>query len=81
MRGRKPKHSRADKHEIRRYREAGVSIKRLAAMFEVAETTICAYLRELSAVMGPEQLPEDKKHLARKHLFKRDKTTPSISGT
>ena len=80
-RGRKPKHSRADKHEMRRYREAGVSLKRLAAMYEVSQTTICAYLRELGAVLGPEELPKEKKHLARRYLFNRAKTTPSVSGT
>lgn len=80
-RGKPPKHSRADKHEMRRYREAGVSIKRLAAMYEVTETTVHAYLREIRALLGPERLPDDKKHLARQHLFISTKTTSSESHT
>lgn len=73
-RGRKPKHTIAEKHEIRRYREAGVSVRRLAGMWDVTETTIHAYLREMRAQLGPEKLPDDKKHLARLHLFISSKT-------
>jgi len=68
-RGRPLKVSQADRHEIRRYREAGVAINRLAQMWNVTDTTIYQILRELRAQLGPEQLPDDKKHLARKQLF------------
>ena len=67
--GPKEKVSRADKHELRRYREAGVSIARLANMYGISTGTVYEILRELRALLGPEQLPEDKRNLARKHLF------------
>lgn len=40
VRGRPCKLSQADKHELRRYREAGVSIARLASMWHLAPTTV-----------------------------------------
>lgn len=80
-RGRPQKVSRADQHEMRRYREAGVPIKDLAKMWNIAETTVCAILRGLRKQLGPEKLPEHKKHLARYQLFTCEKNTPSISST
>jgi Helix-turn-helix domain of resolvase len=68
-RGRPCKLSMAEKHELRRYREAGVSIARLAAMWKLAPTTVHKILAEMRARLGPEELPADKKHLARRHLF------------
>ena len=70
MRGRPNKLSPADKHELRRYREAGVSIARLAAMWQLSTTRVYEILAELRAKLGPEQLPEHKRTLARKHLFR-----------
>lgn len=61
--------SEADKHEVRRYREAGVSIANLASMWHVSTTRIYEILAEQRAKFGPEQLPKHKKHLARRHLF------------
>jgi len=57
----------AEQHEIRRYREAGVSIARLANMWSVSPQTIYRVLAEQRAKFGLEQLPN--KHLARAHLF------------
>ena len=68
-RGRPCKLSQTEKHELRRYREAGVSIARLASMWHLAPTTVHKILAELRERLGPEQLPADKKHLARRHLF------------
>jgi predicted transcriptional regulator len=68
-RGRKEKLPTPEKHEMRRYREAGVSLTRLAGMYGVSRTTICKALRELAQKMGPEKLPPEKKHLARRHIF------------
>lgn len=70
VRGRPCKLSQADKHELRRYREAGVSIARLASMWHLAPTTVHKILAELRTRLGPEELPADKKHLARRHLFR-----------
>lgn len=80
-RGRPQKVCQADKHEMRRYREAGVPIKDLAKMWNIAETTVCAILRGLRKQLGPEKLPEHKKHLARHQLFTCEKTTSSESHT
>jgi hypothetical protein len=69
MRGRPPRLKDADKHELRRYREAGVSIARLAAMWSMSTTTVYQILAEQRAKFGPEKLPDNKRHLARRHLF------------
>jgi len=66
-RGRPRKLSPAEQHEIRRYREAGVSIERLANMWSISKQTIYRVLAEQRAKLGLEQLPN--KHLARAHLF------------
>jgi len=58
----------AEQHEIRRYREAGVSIARLAKMWNVSSPTIYRILAEQRTKFGLEQLPN--KHLARAHLFR-----------
>lgn len=71
--GRPSKLSPGDKHEVRRYREAGVSIARLASMWQVSTTRIYEILAEQRAMFGPEQLPKDKRHLVRKHLFTSEK--------
>jgi hypothetical protein len=74
-RGRPLKVSIADQHEMRRYREAGVPIKTLAGMWNIAETTVCAILRKLRKQLGPEKLPDTKKHLARIPISTCEKTT------
>lgn len=79
-RGRPSKLSAADKHEVRRYREAGVSIARLASMWQVSTTRIYEILAEQRVMFGPEQLPKDKRHLVRKHLFTSDKANSTIGG-
>lgn len=68
-RGRPPRLSDADKHELRRYREAGVSIARLASMWHISTTRVYEILAEQRAKFGPEQLPEGKRQLARRHLY------------
>ena len=78
-RGRPLKVSHADQHEMRRYREAGVAIKDLAKMWNIAETTVCAILRKLRKQLGPEKLPDHKKHLARQYLFTCEKATSTES--
>lgn len=78
-RGRPLKVDQANQHEMRRYREAGVAIKDLAKMWNIAETTVCQILRRLRAQLGPEKLPEHKKHLARQYLFTCEKTTSTES--
>ena len=81
IRGRPLKVSLQDQHEMRRYREAGVAIKDLAKMWNIAETTVCQILRRLRQQLGPEKLPDHKKHLARQHLFTCEKTTSDLSHT
>jgi hypothetical protein len=66
---------------MRRYREAGVAIKDLAKMWNIAETTVCAILRRLRQQFGPEHLPEHKKHLARVPSRTCEKTTSNLSGS
>lgn len=78
-RGRPGKFSDADKHEVRRYREAGVSIARLAGMWQVSTKTIYQILAEMRERLGPEQLPQDKRHLVRRHLFTSQKSQTSES--
>lgn len=78
--GRPSKLSDADKHEVRRYREAGVSIQRLAAMWQVSMTRVYEILAEQRVKFGPEQLPKDKRHLVRRHLFTSDKNNSTIGG-
>ena len=68
-RGRPSRLSAADKHEVRRYREAGVSIEHLAGMFRISKTRVYEILREQRERFGPERFPEEKKHLIRRHLF------------
>ncbi len=68
--GRPPKLSEADKHELRRYREAGVSISRLAGMWQLGTRRVLQILAEQRAKFGPEQLPEDKRHLGRLRSFR-----------
>lgn len=77
--GRPSKLSPADKHEVRRYREAGVSIARLASMWQVSTTRIYEILAEQRAMLGPEQLPKDKRHLVRRHLFTSQKDDSTIT--
>lgn len=69
-RGRPAKLSEANQHELRRYREAGTSIARLAAMWGISTTTVNKILAAQCLKFGPEQLPENKRHLARRHLFR-----------
>jgi Helix-turn-helix domain of resolvase len=76
-RGRKPRLSQAEQHELRRYREAGVSITRLASMWHVTPCTVHKILAAQRLLFGPEQLPENKKHLARFHLFTSSKLRES----
>lgn len=78
-RGRPCKLSMAEKHELRRYREAGVSIARLASMWKLAPTTVHKILAEMRARLGPEELPAGKKHLARRHLFISSKSEQTSS--
>jgi hypothetical protein len=68
-RGRPCKLSVAEQHELRRYREAGVSIARLASMWRISTTTVHQILAEQRAKFGPEQLPEGRRQYARWHLF------------
>jgi hypothetical protein len=76
-RGRPAKLSEADQHELRRYREAGVSIARLAGMWHISTTTVNKILAAQRVKFGPEQLPEDKRHLARQHLFRSANSEPT----
>lgn len=76
-RGRPPKVCLADRHELRRYREAGVPVKDLAKMWNITPTTVFQILRDLRKQLGPEKLPESKKHLARQYLFISEKDQPS----
>lgn len=76
-RGRPNKLSPGDGHELRRYREAGVSIQRLASMFNISMATVYNILAEQREKFGPEQLPYDKRHLARRHLFTSRKSDDS----
>jgi hypothetical protein len=69
--GRPSRLSEADKHEVRRYRESGVSIARLAAMWSVSTTRVYEILAEQRAKFGPEQLPKERQRLARRHLFQK----------
>jgi len=69
-RGRPSSLSLADKHELRRYRESGASIARLAGMWGLSTKRVYEILAEMRERLGPEQLPPEKRRLARLHLFK-----------
>lgn len=80
-RGRPPSLSEADKHELRRYREAGVSIERLAGMWRLGRRRVLQILAEQREKFGLEQLPEDKRHLVRAKSFtSRQNSQPETSG-
>lgn len=68
-RGKAPYISDANKHEIRRYREAGASIERLALMWKVGKRRILQILAEQRLKFGPEQLPPERRHLVRRRNF------------
>lgn len=76
-RGRPPTLSDAEKHELRRYREAGVSILRLASMFQLGKRRVLQILAEQRERFGPEVLPRDKRHLVRFGSFTSSETEPS----
>lgn len=65
MRGRPPRLTVADMHELRRYREAGVSIERLATMFKVSKRRVFEILAALRVIHGPEEMPAHKRQLVR----------------
>lgn len=69
-RGRPPRLSLADKHELRRYREAGVAISHLAGMWKISTTRVYEILAEMRARLGEEHLPANKQYLQRRHLFR-----------
>lgn len=64
-RGRPSRLSAADKHEVRRYREAGVSIAHLASMWRISTTRVYEILREQREKFGPERIPDRMRHLVR----------------
>lgn len=66
-RGRPPRLTQAEEHEVRRYREAGVSIERLAAMWHISRETVYKILARQRARFGLEQLPNGRR--ARAHLY------------
>jgi chromosome segregation and condensation protein ScpB len=76
-RGRPSKLNDAEKHEMRRYREAGVSIANLAGMWKMSTTRVYKILAEQRAKFGPEKLPDHKRHLARRHLFTSTNSRPT----
>lgn len=78
-RGRPPKLTAAEQHELRRYREAGVSIARLASMWHVSTTTVHQILADQREKFGPEQLPAHKRQYARWHLFSSGKHDGEVS--
>lgn len=80
QRGRPPKLTTAEMHELRRYREAGVSIARLASMWHISTTTVNKILSALQVLLGPEKLPEDKRHLARTHLRRSGNSQQASTG-
>lgn len=80
-RGRPSKLTPAEEHELRRYREAGVSIARLGAMWHVSTTTVHKILADQREKFGPEQLPEGRRQYARWHLFSSAKDRPSSKNT
>jgi len=68
-RGRPPRLSAADKHEVRRYREAGIAIATIASMWKISTTRVYEILREQRERFGPEKFPDTKRHLRRLHLY------------
>jgi hypothetical protein len=64
-RGRPPTLSDAEKHELRRWREAGVPISRIALAYGLGKRRVLQILAEQRERFGPEQLPRDKRHLVR----------------
>lgn len=78
MRGRPRSLSRQEAVELRRYREAGVSVRHCAAMYEVSEATVMRALAELRQVMGPEKIPNRRR--ARWHLIARNLSAMQTQG-
>lgn len=69
-RGRPRRFDRKESVEMRRYREAGVSIRHLAAMWDTSEATIMRELGKLRRILGPEKIPNGKR--TRWNLFARN---------
>lgn len=57
-----------EKFEMRQFREAGMSVKQCAAYFDVSVATAMAALAEMVEKLGPEILPKNRKHLARRRI-------------
>lgn len=55
--GRPPTLTPVQEFEIRRYREAGASIKQCASMFEISVTTVYRVLAKQRKKLGLEKLP------------------------
>jgi len=79
-RGRPCRLTVAEQHELRRYREAGVSIARLASMWHVCPATVHNILADQRAKFGPEKLPDHIRHRARVHLYRSNNSDPSATG-
>jgi len=76
-RGRPQKLTDAEQYELRRFREAGASIARLAAMWHISTTTVHQILAAQRVKFGPEQLPKEKRQYARLHLFTSGNSEPT----
>lgn len=71
---RKPSMDRREAIELRRNREAGLTLKEAAAVAGVSVATACRALADLRSRMGPEKFCDEKygeraRHRARAHLY------------
>lgn len=70
-----------DKFEMRQFREAGMAIRQLMSYFDVSEATVHRALAEMREKFGPEKLPENRRHFARKRNASSQLTTNTDSET
>lgn len=80
-RGRPPLFRQSEEFEIRLYREAGASIARLAEMWSTSPRRIHEILARQRARLGPEKLPQHKRHLVRLHSRRSDETPGTSTNT
>ena len=80
----KPKHKALEPFEMRRYREAGVSVKEVAALAECSVATVMRELAKLRKKLGPERFGKDSEarhagHRARAHLYLDDASSHNLT--
>lgn len=70
-----------EKFEMRQFREAGMSVKQCAAYFGVSVATAMRALAEMVEKFGPEKLPRNRRHFARRRIENSQSEPPLTNNT